>query len=235
MSGDWSTYNTKHLSKNREPFDVYTVWCSWRFPNGEGNRWNKWITSNVADVTCHACLDEVVRRGEAAAARAMELERDAGEEPTGGTCAHRSSFQCTWCEAIYCAPLENESTCGMKLGAVANLGTLRRVCKECEQFEHEIYSTPATSNRGVLTLVIHGPTSVAIVVDNSNGYSETAHRKALLRLRAALGRLGPSFSQPVVKVSDNVDGWKNLLTGIGRLSGPCIDCGEPDHAFCVPG
>lgn len=199
MSQGFTTTNPLvHLRKPADPIEktrqpaYWLAQCGWDAADITEPNWHPkqhyrdFTTTDVSAVTCHACLDAVVRQGEAAAARVVELEREAGDEATGGTCQHRSSFQCAWCEGYYCAPLENEPACGAKLRGPGEACSRPRECDECARFKDEIYSTRMHSNRGDLTLVVHAPTSVAIVASNGH-YSESAHRKAVLCLSAALG------------------------------------------------
>lgn len=94
-------------------------------------------TDKISDVTCRACLEEVVGRGEFAVARLVELDRDAGEEAVGGKCPHESKFQCTWCEEHFCLDHVDGERCGAKIvGWTGEIKTIATQCRECRQIEH---------------------------------------------------------------------------------------------------
>lgn len=102
-------------------------------------------TVGIAGVTCHACLEELVRAGDRAAARVVELEREAARESSGGTCAHASVFQCTWCDDLFCL----ERACRARVPSTDDqvIKAVAAQCPECAALEEQIQEHPWPPSR----------------------------------------------------------------------------------------
>lgn len=210
-----------HLGREHSSYWAVCNWQAAKHVTG-GSVYDFWCdhsTSDLSLVTCHACLDEVVRRGEAAARRVVQLERDAGDEASGGTCPHRTAFQCTWCDETFClddvidAGTGKRRVCEALLHGEREIKTVARQCRNCYQIERDIEERehPADPNG---CMVLLNSAGLAAFSDEHKTYWENK-RAARLKLRAALGRLGPAFAQPVVRVPSDRSALERALKGLG--------------------
>jgi hypothetical protein len=188
---------------------TFTAWCGWKADSEEEQR--NWIYGNktrdypgirmivgdwIHQVTCHACLEAVVRHGDAATARLLELDRDAAREESGGTCAHSSVFQCTWCDEHFCLSRECRTRVPNHRGEIK---TIAKQCRDCEKIEQalEERAWPLRDRGGqhvgtpAGVLITHTPSGLAAFHDGERSQWQN-RREARKKLRDALRARPPT-------------------------------------------
>lgn len=181
---------TKHLYRDGQSFSVE---CDYR-PGAYGGyeHWASCYVTDAMNLTCRFCLESLVRAGEGAVERMIELDTIEGGLSNGGTCPHDDVHECVWCEDQYCL----SPACRKVVRPPrANPNRTEKIaCPECRKLEDEVqfhvYDAPNREKKIVKAVQALHPIGLAAFSAESHDAAGNKHR-AMVLLRAALGRLGP--------------------------------------------
>lgn len=139
---------------HRQPFYGTTSPCGERVDFG--------LSIAVGKITCHGCLEAIVREGEAAVARIVELDRTAGEvgKPAGplfvdcdcgASWHHKNDIPCQRKRIQQAHDVERASRCDCKLDWAMRLNT-----KECPAGHNRLMGSNHVLVHHAVTWLCHG-------------------------------------------------------------------------------